>query len=195
MQAEHGHRVHPCHHVTEDGGCSCRKCDPSQHGKHPSAHRWQRKASTKEATIRQWWTDEPECEHRDCDWPQLDLLIVDIDTRGKDGFQDLKETGPRRPRVRWHRDTQGADRLRRWAALLCLCRRLRAHRSVQASQERKSTFGASVEMPSPRQPNNLGPYEWVVSLDACEKAECPEWLPFPQRRRHRQRSRRRPSEG
>ena len=61
LQAKHGHRVHPCHYPMEGGGCSCGKCDSSQHGKHPALTGWQNAASTTEATIRRWWTDQPEC--------------------------------------------------------------------------------------------------------------------------------------
>ena len=176
LQSEHGHRVHPCHHITEAGGCSCGKCGPSQHGKHPALTGWQKAASTTEATLRQWWTDQPECNIGIATGPGSDLLIVDIDTRGKDGFADLKELDPaglgfdgiKTPKART--GSGGGQLYFAWPKGCKLT--TGAGISGKAIDFRGS--GGNAIAPGSR--NNLGQYEWIVSLNACDKAECPEWL-------------------
>lgn len=176
LQAEHGHRVHPCHHPTEGGGCSCGKCGPSQHGKHPALTGWQKAASTTEATLRQWWTDQPECNVGVATGPGSDLLIVDIDTRGKDGFADLKELDPaglgfdgiRTPKAR---TGSGGGQL--YFAWPKGCK-LTTGAGIGGKAIDFRGIGGNAIAPGSR--NNLGEYKWIVSLDACDKAECPEWL-------------------
>ena len=176
LQAEHGHRVHPCHHITEAGGCSCGKCGPSQHGKHPALTGWQKAASTTEATLRQWWTDQPECNIGIATGPGSDLLIVDIDTRGKDGFKDLQELDPRglgfdgieTPKAR---TGSGGGQL--YFAWPKGCKLTTGAGIGGKAIDFRGIGGNAI---APGSANNLGQYEWIVSLDACDKAECPEWL-------------------
>lgn len=176
LQAEHGHLVHPCHHPIEGGDCSCGKCDPAQHGKHPALTGWQKKASTKEETIRQWWTDEPECNIGLATGPGSNLLIVDIDCRGKDGFADLKELDPagigfegiKTPKAR---TGSGGGQL--YFAWPKGCKLTTGAGIGGKAIDFRGIGGNAI---APGSSNNLGAYEWIVSLDACDKAECPEWL-------------------
>ena len=176
LQAEHGHRVHPCHHITEAGGCSCGKCDPAQHGKHPALIGWQKAASTTEATIRQWWTDQPGCNIGIATGPGSDLLIVDIDTRGKHGFKDLQELDPaglgfdgiKTPKART--GSGGAQLYFVWP------KGCKLTTGAGISGKAIDFRGIGGNAIAPGSANNLGPYEWIVSLDACGKAECPDWL-------------------
>lgn len=175
-QAEHGHQVHPCHHITEAGGCSCGKCEPSQHGKHPALTGWQKKASTTEATIRQWWTGQPDCNIGIATGPSSDLLIVDIDCRGKDGFKDLRELDPaglgfdgiETPKAR---TGSGGGQL--YFAWPKGCK-LTTGAGISGKAIDFRGIGGNAIAPGSR--NNLGAYEWIVPLGACKKAECPEWL-------------------
>jgi hypothetical protein len=176
LQAEHGHRVHPCHYITEDGGCSCGKCDPSQHGKHPALTGWQKAASTTETTLRQWWTDQPECNIGIATGPGSDLLIVDIDTRGKNGFKDLQELDPaglgfdgiKTPKAR---TGSGGGQL--YFAWPTGCKLTTGAGIAGKAIDFRGIGGNAI---APGSANNLGQYKWIVSLTDCGKAECPEWL-------------------
>lgn len=58
-----GLRVHPLYEVDPvTQTCSCRKgaeCDEKQRGKHPRLYGWHEKATTDEAQVREWWTQNP----------------------------------------------------------------------------------------------------------------------------------------
>lgn len=176
MQAEHGHRVHPCHHPIEGGGCSCGKCEPSQHGKHPALKGWKKAATTTEATLRGWWTEQPNCNIGIATGPSSDLLIVDIDCRGKDGFRDLRELDPaglgfdgiNTPKAR---TGSGGGQL--YFAWPKGCK-LTTGAGISGKAIDFRGIGGNAIAPGSR--NNLGAYEWIVPLGACEKAECPAWL-------------------
>lgn len=162
--------------MTEAGSCSCRKCDPSQHGKHPALTGWQKAASTKEATLRQWWTDQPECNIGIATGPGSDLLIVDIDTRGKDGFADLKKLDPaglgfdgiKTPKART--GSGGGQLYFAWPK----CCKLTTGAGIGGKAIDFRGIGGNAIAPGSA--NNLGEYKWIVSLNDCDKAECPEWL-------------------
>jgi putative DNA primase/helicase len=177
LQAQHGHRVHPCHYITSSGGCSCGKCDASTHGKHPALTGWQKTATTSEAIIRQWWTDEPEANIGLATGPSSDLLIVDIDIRdGKNGFQDLQELDPRglgfdgieTPKAR---TGSGGGQLYLLWPDAC---KLTTGSGIGGKAIDFRGIGGNAIAPGSR--NNLGQYEWILSLEDCGKEECPEWL-------------------
>jgi len=177
LQAQHGHRVHPCHYITKAGACSCGKCDASTHGKHPALIGWQKAATTNEDIIRQWWEDEPEANVGLATGPGSDLLIVDIDVRaGKNGFADLQELDPvslgfdglETPKART--GSGGAQLYFRWPRGC----KLTTGSGVGGKAIDYRGQGGNAIAPGSR--NNLGAYTWILGLDEAMKAECPGWL-------------------
>ncbi len=53
--AARGWPVFPLHNPRAGGGCSCRKADCNQIGKHPRTEHGVKDATTDTATIRGWW--------------------------------------------------------------------------------------------------------------------------------------------
>ena len=79
--ASRGLPIHPLHHVTAAGICSCGVVD-SKHkaGKHPLLKDWQTKATTNPETIRAWWRNDP---HANVGISTAGLIVLDFD--GEDG--------------------------------------------------------------------------------------------------------------
>ena len=176
LQAAYGHKVHPCHYATNSGGCSCGKCDPSQHGKHPALKGWQKVATTTEETIREWYNGAPEWNIGLATGPDSDLLIVDIDVRAGDGFRDLRELDPsglgfdgiKTPKART--GSGGGQLYFAWPKDCTLT----TGAGIGGTAIDFRGIGGNAIAPGSR--NNLGPYTWIVSLNDCQKAECPDWL-------------------
>lgn len=177
LQAEYGHRVHPCHYITEAGGCSCGKCDGPQFGKHPALAGWQKLATTKAETLQEWWCTQPERNIGIATGPGSDLLIVDIDVRGgKNGFRDLQELDPgamgfegiETPKART--GSGGAQLYFTWPKNC----KLSTGSGIGGKAIDYRGIGGNAIAPGSR--NNLGRYDWIFSLSECSKADCPDWL-------------------
>ncbi len=176
LQAQHGHRVHPCHYPTADG-CSCRKCDESQQGKHPLLTGWLKLATTDESIIRKWWAEDPDRNIGIATGPGSDLLVVDIDIRnGKRGFEDLQDLDPtgrgvegfETPSVRT--GSGGRQLYFRWPPGC----KLTTDSGIGGKALDYRGIGGNAIGPGSR--NDLGAYEWILSLEDCPKEQCPDWL-------------------
>jgi putative DNA primase/helicase len=96
--AARGWPVFPCHTPTASGGCSCRKDDCEDIGKHP---RWSdtikhgfKDATTDEATIRRWWGMWPAANIGIATGAAAGLVVLDEDSyKGGDQSRlDLEHT-------------------------------------------------------------------------------------------------------
>ena len=84
-------RVFPLHTPASGGGCSCRRAQCTNPGKHPRVERGCLDATTDPETIRRWWTQ----------WPDAGLaiatggglVVIDVDPRhdGDDTMATLRE--------------------------------------------------------------------------------------------------------
>jgi hypothetical protein len=86
----HGMAVFPCHHIEADRQCSCGKLQCASAGKHPRNKGWQVEATTDEATIRNWWTVEPEANIGVACGKCANLTVLDVDPQ-HGGSETLRE--------------------------------------------------------------------------------------------------------
>src|SRR5215510_641064 len=91
--AARGWHVFPCHTPTEHG-CSCRKQDCPDVGKHPRTQHGLKDATTDEATIRRWWTMWPEANIAIRTGAVSGLVVLDVDRRngGAESLRDLEQS-------------------------------------------------------------------------------------------------------
>lgn len=101
--ASRGWRLIPLHHLRAGGQCSCGKpgCKP---GKHPRLKDWPNRATTDEATIRNWWARWPGANVGLACGPGSDVIALDIEA--EDGHQSHRRRRATPP-------LPLADRLRR----------------------------------------------------------------------------------
>lgn len=87
--AARGWHVFPIHTPVE-GGCSCRRDDCANIGKHPRTRNGFKDATTDEAQIRKWWDMWPEANVAIACGPS-GLTVIDVDPRhgGDETFRDL----------------------------------------------------------------------------------------------------------
>lgn len=88
--AQRGWFVFPCHSITPNGECSCRKpqCKPKDRGKHPIPKNGLTAATRDEKQIAKWWTRCPDANVAVATQPS-GLIVVDVDVRGIDGRATL----------------------------------------------------------------------------------------------------------
>ena len=177
LQAEHGHRVFPAHHPTETG-CSCRSqdCERKNWGKHPSLKGWQREATTDPEQIRQWWAEHPAANIAIATGPGSDLLIVDIDVREGNGFEDLQRIDP--AAEGWEGiDTPKAITGSGGGQLYFLWpegHRLTTGAKLSGTNiDFRGKGGLAI---APGSTNADGPYRWEFDFEDCPKAPAPDWL-------------------
>src|SRR5438132_1209804 len=84
-----GWGVFPCHTPTA-AGCSCRRKDCPDIGKHPRTQHGCKDATTDEATIRRWWTQWPEANIGIATGAGSGLVVLDHDSY-KGGDESLSE--------------------------------------------------------------------------------------------------------
>lgn len=90
--ARRGWHVFPLHTPADEQGCSCRKADCKDQGKHPRTLNGLKDATTNETQIRSWWEMWPEANIGISCGPS-GLVVVDVDPRhgGDESFRDLVE--------------------------------------------------------------------------------------------------------
>lgn len=92
--AQRGWHVFPCHTPTGTG-CSCRRPTCSSVGKHPRLDKWDRQATTDEATIRRWWGQQfPTANIGIATGAVSGLAVLDVDSYagGDDSLTALERT-------------------------------------------------------------------------------------------------------
>lgn len=88
--AARGWAVFPIHTPVEGGGCSCRRDDCSNAGKHPRTMNGFKDASTDQAQIEKWWGMWPEANIAiACGASKLTVIDVDPKNGGDETFRDL----------------------------------------------------------------------------------------------------------
>ncbi len=89
-----GLRVLPLFHIKSDGTCSCNLTECAGAGKHPRLSRWQHRATTDEATIKEWWAKAPLCGVGIATGPGSGIWVLDVDARhdGLESLADLQQT-------------------------------------------------------------------------------------------------------
>jgi putative DNA primase/helicase len=91
--AAKGWHVFPCHSPTEKG-CSCRRADCEDIGKHPRIKAWQNHATTDETTIRRWWKTWPQANVAIATGATSGLVVLDTDSYkgGDETLRDLEQS-------------------------------------------------------------------------------------------------------
>jgi putative DNA primase/helicase len=87
--AARGWHVFPCHSPTEQG-CSCRRANCPDIGKHPRTKHGKDDATADEATIRRWWRMWPHANVAIATGAVSGLVVLDVDSY-KDGDNSLRE--------------------------------------------------------------------------------------------------------
>ena len=88
--ARDGMAVFPGHSVVTDRRCTCGRANCSSPGKHPRIREWQKKASTNEFRIREWWQRWPEANVCIATGQISGIVVLDVDPRHK-GDLSLQE--------------------------------------------------------------------------------------------------------
>lgn len=97
--AQWGWRVFPVMPPTADGECPCSDPECTKPGKHPAIKKWPERATTNEATIREWWAAMPHHNVGIATGKESNLLVLDAD--GAQGLLEVEERGiPLAPSVR-----------------------------------------------------------------------------------------------
>ncbi|SEE27912.1 Primase C terminal 2 (PriCT-2) [Rhizobiales bacterium GAS191] len=76
--ARYGFRVFPVHTI-RDGACSCGGKPNCMPAKHPCILGWQKKATTDEATIRDWWSRWPDANIGIAPGKESGIFVLDVD--------------------------------------------------------------------------------------------------------------------
>ena len=86
--AARGWRVFPLFPIV-DGRCGCGRACGTKPGKHPALKGWTTRATTDEATIRDWWTKRPNAGIGIATGRESALIVIDVD--GREGEAWLAE--------------------------------------------------------------------------------------------------------
>ncbi|QDU20736.1 DUF3987 domain-containing protein [Urbifossiella limnaea] len=157
-------------HNPVDGGCSCRKSDCAQAGKHPRTAHGVKDASTDAATIRGWWVKWPDANVGVATGAAAGILMVGPD--GDAGLADLArlndEHGPVPPTRRGRSGSGGAHLIFNWPADGVPLTNRKNHRGLKIDV--RGEGGYFVAPPSV---NATGAYAWT---DTRDPADAPAWL-------------------
>jgi Bifunctional DNA primase/polymerase, N-terminal len=81
--AEAGFRIFPTHHPIDAGTsavrCSCGSKGGCNLGKHPAVKEWQTVATTDQAQIKKWWTDQPSSNVGVLTGSANKITVIDVD--------------------------------------------------------------------------------------------------------------------
>lgn len=175
QQAELGHRTFPCHAVIA-AACTCGKTDCRNPGKHPMVTGWQKIATTSEEEIRRLWLQHPTANIGIATGPGSDLLAVDIDVRGGNGFEHLANIDPRG--LGWEgletlktRTGSGGGHL-----FFCWPQGARLGTKAKLGGLAIDYRGQGGQVIAPGSTNDRGAYRWELGPADAEKQHCPEWL-------------------
>ena len=173
-----GWNVFPVWSVT-DGKCDCRKVDCDNAGKHPCgrlAPKGLHSASISEPQIADWWADYPEANIGVVTGDTSAMFVTDIDMTDADGLQQLKAIDP---------DGNGFDGFdtiksrtgsgggHLFFALPADLQMGNATKVQGTAIDIRGTGGYVVVPPSE---NGSGSYQWDLSPEDAELADCPDWL-------------------
>jgi len=87
-----GWSIFPCHHITDNGQCSCGNENCKSKGKHPTIPNGVNGASNDIEVIKQWWTVAPNANIGVATGKVSGIFVVDIDVaNGKIGETSLSE--------------------------------------------------------------------------------------------------------
>jgi len=162
--AARGWRVLPLHGIEPDGSCTCGRADCPSPGKHPRTRHGMRDATTDLETIRDWWDR----------WPDANvgiatgrgLMVLDVD--GEEGQANI--SGQHVPATPCVHTGRGSHLYLRPPEGV----RVRNAVGLAPGLDVRAEGGYVVAPPS-RHASGVD-YEWAISPDVQDLAECPLWL-------------------